>query len=103
MTRLKKRGVLFLLVPVLFAIFWVILQSIFGMDPADALDEAIVPALSMYVIFGPLGLYNIFRKEPSVLSTDQLKKKKKMIIGLAIGIPVLILLLLMLDNAVGIF
>lgn len=103
MTKLKKRGMWFLLIPVFVAIFWVILQSIFGMDPADALDEIIVPALLLYIVFAPFGLYNIFRKEPVAMTVDQSKKKKKMIIGLAVGIPVLIILLLMLDNAVGIF
>lgn len=103
MTRLKKRGMWFLLIPVIFAVFWVVLQSVFGMDPADALDEALIPALSMYIVFGPLGLYNIFRKEPAVLTPDQTKKKKKIILSLVIGIPVVIILLLILDNAVGIF
>ena len=103
MTKLKKRGMWFLLIPVFVAMFWVILQSIFGMDPADALDEIIIAALSLYIVFAPPGLYHIFRKEPVVMTVDQSKKKKKMIIGLVIGIPVLIILLLMLDNAVGIF
>lgn len=103
MTRLKKRGMWFLLIPVIFAVLWVVLQSIFGMDPADALDEAFIPALSMYIVFGPLGIYNIFRKEPVMLTPDQAKKKKKIILGFVIGIPVLFLLLRILDNAVGIF
>lgn len=103
MTKLKKRGLLFLSVPVIVFIIFVVLNMMSNADFEYAVELSWGYGALPAFVFWPLGLYTMFRKDPTLLTPEQKKKRKKIILGLVIGIPVFILLLLMLDNAVGIF
>lgn len=103
MTEFKKRGLLFLAVPVVVFIIFVVLNMMSNADFEYAVELSWGYGALPAFVFWPLGLYTMFRKDPALLTPEQKKKRKKIILGLVIGIPVFILLLLMLDNAVGIF